>query len=92
MKITVTWTSTNLPDLLGSDFAVLENAKSSKVARVSVQNTSTKNIYIENWKEATVDWGYKLAPEREVEMYIANLGKLYFIADNWDTAVRVITT
>ena len=92
MKITVTDASQRLPSLLWPDFDILDRAKSWTVARVSVQNTSANNIYIENGKEATVAGSYKLAPDREVEMYIANLGKLYFIGDAASSDVRIITT
>ena len=92
MKITITWTSQKLPDLLWVDFPILDEAKSDEIARVSIQNTSAVSVFIENGKAATVDWAYRLWPDREVEMNIANLAKLYFITSWADADIRIITT
>lgn len=92
MKITIGTTSRALPELMWTDFQILDEAKSEEVARVSVQNTSSVAIYIENWKEATSDGSYMLSPDREVEFNIANLAKLNFIVATWTADVRIITT
>jgi len=92
MKITVTGTSTTLPDLLGTSFGTLRNVKSAKIARVSIQNTSAADIYIENWEDATVDWSYKLWQDREVEMNINDLSRLYFITAWASLDARIIAT
>ena len=92
MKVTVTRESKNLPTLLSSNFQILEDAKSWEVARLSIQNTSDYDIYIENWTDATVEGSYKLSPWLEWEMEIANLGKLYLITDAESADIRVSTT
>lgn len=92
MKITVTWTSTRLPDLLGSDFDILDKAKSADIASLSIQNTSALPIYVENGRDATADGSYQIGSQEEAEMNIANLGKLYFISDGTSLDVRIIAT
>lgn len=92
MKITITDTSAALPALMSTEFDTLNEAKSEEIARISVQNTSDSDIYIENGKDATVEWSYKLSSDREVEFNIANLAKLYFIVASWTADVRIITT
>ena len=92
MKLTITWTSASLPDLLGVNFAILDESKSEEVAKISVQNTSALPIYLENWIHATTDGSYLIKSQEEVEMNVSNLAKLHFITDWTSLDVRIVTT
>lgn len=89
MKVNVKTTSDVLPKLC-DDFELLLESKSGSVAKVSIQNTSEFNVYLENGKEATIDWSYMIGAKKEVEFQIENLSRVNLIAD-WNTSVRVIT-
>ncbi len=92
MKITITWTSQRLPEIMWGDFDILNEVKSSEIARMSIQNTSAWNIYIENGKDATTTWSYKLSSWQEIEFYIWDLTRISLITDGWSLDVRIITT
>jgi hypothetical protein len=91
MKITVTWISKRLPELLWVNFIKLESAKADIISNVTIQNTSNEDIYLENWIDATMDGSYVLPSNREVTFDIANLANLSFITAWIDADIRIIT-
>jgi len=95
MKITIPTTSASLRDIMGTDIDLLAADKWIEEYRLSVQNLTAIDIYMENWtgETATVAAWYKLFANSEVEIKTTDLTKLYFIAD-WAAAtdVRVTTS
>lgn len=92
MKITVWAVAKDLVDMAGSKFESLDAAKAGPVANVTIQNTSSVAVYIENWNEATVDGSYVLSPDNQVEFVINNLARLSFITAWTNAAIRIITS
>ena len=92
MKINITTTSQALPVIMGDAFWDLVNDRGAWEFRLTIQNLSLIDIYLENWEAATVDAWYKIFAGGSVEIPTDNLNKLNLIADWSATDVRIITT
>jgi len=91
MKITVWTASQSLVELSGPNFETLDKAKAGLDAKVTIQNTSSNPVYIDNGIASTTDWSYMLWADRQVEFTINNLARLFFIA-GVNSDIRIITS